>query len=189
MLKFQTVFATSCFLLSHTVYGQVQVSEIPAIDATGEMCTDVAPFDDNFGWNGTCSCELNQDYRRFGWSLATSDNLLVAGSLQTPEGCFESGTASVYDIEDGQPPRKVADLQSSARASSDGFSTNQLSISDDYVAISTRSPLGTDPSVTVFDRNNWEEAYVVRSSTANDIGTSGLNLLSHLSAEVLRKLA
>jgi len=167
MMKFQTILAFSCFLLSHTAYGQVQVSEIPAIDATGEICTDVAPFDDNFGWNGTCSCELNQNYRRFGWSFATSDNLLVAGSLQTPEGCFESGTASVYEIEDGEPPRKVADLQSSARATGDGFSTSQsqMSISDDHVVLSTISPLSPVTTVTVFDRNTWEETYVLRSST------------------------
>lgn len=156
------------------MYGQVQVSEIPAIDATGEMCIDVAPFDDNFGWNGTCSCELSQNYRRFGWSFATSDNLLVAGSLQTPEGCSESGTASVYEIEDGESPRKVAELQSSARVRSDGFSTSQsqMSISDDYVAISTRSPLSSGPAVTVFDRSTWEEAYVIRPSTVNDFGRS-----------------
>ena len=174
MIKLRAILASGCFFLSYPAIGQVQVSEIPVIDATGEMCTDVAPFNDNFGWNGTCSCELDQNYRRFGWSIATSDNLLVAGSLQTPEGCFESGAASVYEIENGELPRKVADLQSSARAAGDGFSTrqSQIAISDNYVAISTaRSVNGIERAVTVFDRNTWEETYVLRSSTVNDFGT------------------
>jgi len=49
----------------------------PPLD--GGACVDAAPFDDDFGWNGTCSCVLDQAVRGFGDSLDIQGNTAAIG--------------------------------------------------------------------------------------------------------------
>ncbi len=128
-------------------------------EITGQ-CVDVVPFNDNWGWNGTCSCELtyNPIYEEFGSHINMRNNTLFINSDSSPQACYGSGSVLVYSLDDTGQLRREAELLPAARSRGDGFAGWVLKdhhITDDLVAPYTWQ------TVTVFGREggSWTELY------------------------------
>ena len=100
------------------------LSQTPLVDfiqaPTGlGQCVDVAPFDDNFGWNGVCSCAL-EAASGFGSTISMDNNVAVIGSSQSPNACVGSGSLYIYEFSQGEWSLQQ-ELAPSTRAAFDNF--------------------------------------------------------------------
>ncbi len=150
-----------------------QVTDLPTdrlsyTDSLNNECIPNSPAD-GWGWNGVCSCRVDQSVENFGKHIYSRDDLIVITATQVPGSCFESGSASVYELADSGSLAKVAELVSSDRVREDNFADREarrnfavspITVSDDYVVVG-----GTTGTVTVFSRDNWQEVTTIETNT------------------------
>ncbi len=156
-LVFGLAFSASSF--SQTL----NLERIDASPSLGEVCIDTPPLNDNYGWNGSCTCRVDRtDYFEFGWTrFATSGDTLVVGSVESPGSCRDSGTASVYST--GFDTTKRGELVSSVREQNDRFAKT-IAASNDYIAV------GANKTITLFGINDLIERTVLHIDA---LGLSG----------------
>ena len=153
-----------------------------------EACVDLPPLGDGFGWNGSCTCSLENNQ--------SDVNLVVTGaSLQKdfaamrvfnfPEACVGSGGIAVYDnnasgmldytttivpqfraVDDFWPTR-IRASENIIIGSSSIYNYSQTDI-EDAVNNNKRQTLGGPSSIetvaTVFEKNSigeWEEIQIL----------------------------
>ena len=136
----------------------------------GEQCIDTPPFDDNYGFNGSCSCILvdkipEEGYQLFGRSVEASDNHIAVGTSESAGGCHGTGTINVYELADDNTLRRQDEVVSgSLRSERDGFGGAAYAISDNYMAASA-TYRSSSSRVEVFKRqsDSWVESYTLES--------------------------
>ena len=138
----------------------IQTIGIPEDEAN--LCVDVEPLDDGFGWNGTCTCQLPNQYEIFGSDLVTDGNFVVVGARQSPLGCDGSGSVTVYQTTADGTLNKMTELVSRSRQQNDSFAydfrvRSLIALDGEYLAVGAKDPASV--SVFKFDGSVWEELY------------------------------
>jgi len=131
-------------------------------------CIDTAPFDDDYGWNGTCSCWLDgAELEGFGHVVALNGNVMAIGSIESPQACIDSGTLSIYEqTESGW--QFTADLQPSNNSQGDRF-PGKVHIGEDFIVaggkVRPNSSNGAGPGkITTFARaadGQWQQTHQI----------------------------
>ncbi len=155
-----TIAAIAFFVLAATEVGAANTitESFKAVNTTAQ-CVDVEPYNDDWGWNGTCSCQLsnNDQYIDFAGDLDTYENTVFVGSTESPLSCAGSGTITVFELQGNGSLNKQAELVPSSRVKADGFELGHAS--KDLVSGTAWST----NTITVFGRTggSWQEFYTV----------------------------
>jgi len=137
---------TAIALASTTALAQTLVQPTATLN---EVCVDTAPVGDGFGWNGTCSCDPNNQSSARYKNIAADKNTLAISSSEAPGACINSGSIFVFDVN-GSDVTQKAEIFPNDRNARDGF-PGTVSVADKYIAANYGN------SVTVYDSNTLSE--------------------------------
>lgn len=114
-----------------------------------EACVDTAPVGDGFGWNGTCSCDPNNQSGARYKNIAADKNTLAISSSEAPGGCIDSGSIFVFDVNSSGATQK-AEIFPTDRTVRDRF-PGVVSVAEKYIAANYNN------KVTVYDSSTLTE--------------------------------
>jgi len=166
VFKVLSVLAASCL---HSQVMAVTIERIQPVSSIDEQCIDIEPLNDEWGWNGTCSCLLGADnHDLFGYQLAAGDAGLAVGASQSPGGCFDSGTVTFYQMAaDGKAQLRQEVISGDSRNSRDFFAHKPTALGDKYMAILSDVGQGDATKLLhVFsnESGDWTQIYTLQDT-------------------------
>lgn len=165
------IIKLSLLLLAGTLFSaahaQVSTDLLPVPQPDLSVCVDTEPVGDGFGWNGTCTCTLNEPFELSVVNNLRQDTVAIVGS-NSPSACIGSDSIFLYSIVNDEWS-VTNELTPSARSEGDGFPYN-FEIADNAIVASShgfdRDADGEIDSgyLAVFaseDGFNWNESQIL----------------------------